>query len=58
MEDPKVRLERFRKGVDVLCSQIPETIKSLFGFIETAQKDGVLIALEKELDALLAGENK
>jgi hypothetical protein len=58
MEDTKIRLERFRKGVDVLRSQIPETIKSLFGFIETTQKDGVLIALEKELDALLAGENK
>jgi AhpD family alkylhydroperoxidase len=52
MKNPKARLARFRKGVDVLSNQIPETIKSLFGFIETAQKDGVLTTREKELIAI------
>ncbi len=52
MESPKIRLKRFRNGVDVLNSQIPETIKSLFGFIETAQKEGVLTTREKELIAI------
>jgi AhpD family alkylhydroperoxidase len=52
MENPKIRLERFRNGVDALSSQIPETIKSLFGFIETAQKDRALTAREKELIAI------
>lgn len=52
MENPKMRLARFKNGVDVLNNQIPETIKSLFGFIETAQKDGVLTTREKELIAI------
>lgn len=52
MKNPKNRLERFRNGVEVLSSQMPETIQSLFGFIETAQKDGVLTAREKELIAI------
>ena len=52
MKNPKDRLKRFRNGVEVLSCQIPETIKSLFGFIETAQKDGVLTTREKELIAI------
>ena len=52
MENPRNRIERFRNGVGVLSSQIPDTIKSLFGFIETAQKEGVLTTREKELIAI------
>jgi len=38
MENPRQRLERFRKGVDILGTEIPETTKSMFDFIQTAQK--------------------
>lgn len=52
MENPRERLERFRKGVDILSKEMPDTIKSLFGFINTAQKKGQLSVREKELIAI------
>lgn len=38
--------------VETLGNEIPDTITSLFGFIETAQKESVLSVREKELIAL------
>jgi AhpD family alkylhydroperoxidase len=52
MENPRQRLERFRKGVDILGAEIPETTKSMFNFIQTAQKKGKLSVREKELIAI------
>jgi AhpD family alkylhydroperoxidase len=51
-ENPRKRLERFRKGVDALSAEIPETIKCMFDFIHTAQKKGSLSVREKELIAI------
>ena len=52
MENPRQRLERFRVGVEKLGKEIPGTIESLFGFINTAQKEGALSVREKELVAI------
>jgi AhpD family alkylhydroperoxidase len=52
MESPRERLQRFRNGVDVLSKEMPDTIKNLFGFIETAQKESTLTVREKELIAI------
>lgn len=52
MENPRERLQRFRKGVDVLGKEMPDTIRTLFRFVETAQKEGALTAREKELIAI------
>ena len=52
MEDIRKRLQTFRSGVEALGKEMPDTIKSLFGFIETAQKESVLSVREKELIAL------
>lgn len=51
-ENPRKRLERFRKGVDILSGEIPDTIKCMFDFIHTAQKEGKLSVREKELIAI------
>jgi len=52
MEDIRNRLQAFKSGVETLGKEMPDTIKSLFGFIETAQKKSVLSVREKELIAL------
>jgi AhpD family alkylhydroperoxidase len=52
MENPRQRLERFRSGVDALGKEIPGTIESMFGFIDTAQRKGTLSVREKELIAI------
>ena len=52
MEDIRKRLQAFKSGVETLGNEMPDTIKSLFGLIETAQKESVLSVREKELIAL------
>lgn len=52
MGDIRKRLQQFKKGVETLGNEMPDTIKSLFGFVETAQKEGALSVREKELIAL------
>jgi len=52
MGTAKQRLQRFRKGVGVLMKEMPATMQSMFGFIETAQKESVLTVREKELIGL------
>ncbi|MFH2219290.1 MAG: carboxymuconolactone decarboxylase family protein [Pseudomonadota bacterium] len=52
MENPRQRLERFRKGVDILSKEIPDTTKRMFDFIHKVQKKGKLSVREKELIAI------
>ena len=52
MENPRQRLERFRRGVDILSRDIPDTTRSMFDFIHTAQRKGKLSVREKELIAI------
>lgn len=52
METPKKRLERYKKGKSVLAKEIPDTMQSMFQFVEAAQKESALTAREKELIAL------
>lgn len=52
MEDIRNRLQAFKSGAETLGKEMPDTIKSRFGFIETAQKKSVLSVREKELIAL------
>lgn len=52
MENVRDRLQHFKKGVETLGTEMPGTIKCLFGFIETAQKESALTVREKELIAL------
>ena len=52
MFDAKGRLEGFQKGVGTLMEGMPESIQSLFGFINATQKEGVLTVREKELVAI------
>ncbi|SPF35509.1 Alkylhydroperoxidase AhpD family core domain protein [Syntrophobacter sp. SbD1] len=52
MFDAKGRLEGFQKGVGTLMEGMPESIQSLFGFINATQKEGALTVREKELIAI------
>ena len=52
MANPKERLERFEKGVEILQREIPDTIKDFLRFIETAQRGNALTSREKELIAI------
>jgi AhpD family alkylhydroperoxidase len=50
--NPRERLARFRKGVEVLSKEIPATTRCLFDFIQAAQSKGALSVREKELIAI------
>lgn len=50
--DARERLDRFQRGVGVLNAELPDTMKSLFDFIGSAQGDGTLTVREKELIAI------
>ena len=52
MSNPRERLERFEKGVEILRREMPDPVNDLFGFIETAQKESALTVREKELIAI------
>lgn len=52
MGEIRKRLQHFKKGVEILGNDMPDTIKNLFGFIETAQKQSTLTVREKELIAI------
>ena len=52
MFDAKSRLDGFQKGVGTLMEGIPDSINSLFEFINATQKEGVLTVREKELIAI------
>jgi AhpD family alkylhydroperoxidase len=52
MFDAKARLDDFQKGVGTLKGEIPDSINALLGFVNAAQKEGVLTVREKELIAI------
>jgi alkylhydroperoxidase/carboxymuconolactone decarboxylase family protein YurZ len=53
MFDAKGRLDNFQQGVGRLLQEIPDSMNALFGFINAAQKEGVLTIREKELIAIV-----
>jgi len=52
MNDPRERLAKFNGGVGRLFEEIPDSMKGLIGFIQTAQGEGALSVREKELVAI------
>ena len=52
MFDAKSRLDGFQKGVGTLMEGVPDSINSLFEFINATQKEGALTVREKELIAI------
>ncbi len=52
MFDAKVRLEGFQKGVGTLMEEMPNSINSLFEFLNAVQTESALSVREKELIAI------
>lgn len=52
MMNVRERLAKFQAGVGVLSQEMPDSIKALLGFFESATKDGALTFREKELVAI------
>jgi hypothetical protein len=52
MMNVRERLAKFQAGVGILSQEMPDSIKALLGFFESATKDGALTFREKELVAL------
>ena len=52
MSEVRDIVQKFKKGMNQLSEDLPETVPALAGFMGTAAKDGALTYREKELIAI------